>query len=281
MTLKAQEAATILRTKLDWQKQHPQPKTAIILGSGLGGFSDVLENKTVVSYADIPHLPPSQVSGHAGQFVMGTTKTQIPIIVMQGRIHYYEGHDLATVTLPIRVLKELGIKNIILTGACGSVNPSFKPGDLVLIDDHLNLMSHSPLHGFFDPKIGPQFLDLSEPYDSRVNNFVFEHCRNQFSMPIQRGVYAGVPGPNYETPAEIRMLSRLGADIVGMSIVHECIVAKQCGLRVNGVACVCNYGSGLGSHKLDHHDVELAAKSAAPHFANLLLEMITTIETQS
>lgn len=277
MTTKAQEAASILKTKLHWQNQASKPKTAIVLGSWLGSFSDVLENKMAVAYADIPHLPPSQVSGHAGQFVLGTTKNQIPLLIMQGRIHYYEGHDLPTVTLPIRVLTELGIKHVILTGACGSVNPAFKPGDLVLIDDHLNLMSHSPLHGFFDPKIGPQFLDLSEPYDSRINNLVFERCRAKYPMNIQRGVYAGVPGPNYETPAEVRMLSRLGADIVGMSIVHECIVAKQCGLTVNGVACVCNYGSGLGSHKLDHHDVKVAAGAAAKNFSDLLLEMIGTI----
>lgn len=276
------QASNTLKEKLKWKQMAHHPKTAIVLGSGLGAFSESLQNKLAVPYTDIPHMPASKVPGHAGQWVCGQTKAGHPVLVAQGRIHYYEGHDYPKVTLPIRIMKELGITHVILTNAAGSVNPNFLPGDFMLLSDHINLTGESPLRGLFGEKLGPQFVDMSEPYVRRINAAILDICKKQKpDLRIHQGVYCGLTGPNYETPAEVKMLGKLGADAVGMSTVPECLVARQAGLKVSGVSCITNLGCGLSDQPLNHEEVGDMAKKRAPDFCCLLTQMVELIAKRS
>lgn len=276
---KVSETASALREKLGWNNLAAKPKIAIVLGSGLGIFCDALQNKIEVPYGDLPHMPNSSVPGHAGKWVFGVTAAGIPVLAQQGRVHYYEGYDLSWVTFPIRVIAKLGLQHIILTNAAGSVNPEYRPGDFVLLDDHINLTAHSPLHGLFNPdtnnpELGPRFVDLSEPYDLTTNTLLHHHCTaDRPEIRIHRGTYAGVTGPQYETRAEVRMIAKLGGDVVGMSTVSETIVAKQCGLKVSGLSCVTNFGCGLGTTPLNHEEVAEMGKKRAPEFCWILEEL--------
>lgn len=251
------------------------PRTAVVLGSGLGAFTATLKNADAIPYGDIPHMPVSAVPGHAGRFVVGKTEKNISVIALEGRVHAYEGHDLSAVTFYVRLLARLGVKRLILTNAAGSVNPSYRPGDFVLIDDHINFSGHTPLTGIFDSGLGPRFVDMSRAYDGDLNSALVElAAKSRPRIRLHRGVYAGVAGPQYETPAEIRMLGKLGADVVGMSTVPETIVARQCGLMVNGISCVTNYGAGLSEAKLHHEEVAKAAAECADDFMALVNGMI-------
>lgn len=275
------QATNTLKEKLKWSTLSNPPKTAIVLGSGLGAFSESLKNSVAVSYADIPHMPASKVPGHAGQWVCGQTQNRYPVLVAQGRIHYYEGHDYPTVTLPIRMMKELGITHVILTNAAGSVNPTFLPGDFMLLSDHINLTGESPLRGLFGEKLGPQFADMSEPYDRAINTKLLALCKTQKpDLRIHAGVYCGLTGPNYETPAEVKMLGKLGADAVGMSTVPECLVARQAGLKVSGISCITNLGCGLSEQPLNHGEVGDMAKKRAPDFCWVMGEMVSLIQSK-
>lgn len=260
-------ATAAFKKHLDWDSLTDKPRVAVVLGSGLGAFADNLENRRDVPFNAIPGMPASAVPGHAGKWVLGKTQDGVNVIAQQGRIHAYEGHDLKTVTLPVRILAALGVHHLLLTNAAGSVNPEYRPGDFVLIEDHINFASYSPLAGIFDPELGQRFVDLSHAYDTATNENLMALCRERRpEMRLHRGVYCGVRGPQYETPAEIRMMGKLGGDVVGMSTVAETIVARQCGMVVNGISCVTNFGSGLSRSNLSHEEVAAMGSKSAPQF---------------
>lgn len=270
------KASQILKDHLQWDNLPEKPLVGVVLGSGLGAFADSLTQKRVVPFVKIPMLPVSTVSGHAGQFVYGYTQSGVPVLVQQGRLHFYEGHDWSLVTLPIRLQQALGIKNLILTTSTGSVNPTYNPGEFMVFEDHLNFAQVSPLLGL-GGDFGERFVDLSETYDLQLVDAVCDSTQNHRpDIVLHRGTFAYVVGPHYETPAEIRALRTLGADVVSMSTVPEAIVAKQCGLRVLGLANITNYGSGLRKQTLDHSHVAKAAQASSAQFV-WLLENVTKI----
>lgn len=270
--VKVREATEVLRSKLGWNDLQDKPKLSFVLGSGLGAFAESLTDRREVSFSEVPYIPVSTVSGHAGKFVVGKTETGTTVLVQQGRIHYYEGHDLPTVTLPIRLHRELGVEHLVLTTSTGSVNESYHPGEFMLIKDQLNLAQLSPMRGLSEEEIGSsRFVDMTEPFDLAVNQSLLEVAKAERSdIILHEGVFGLAVGSQYETPAEIRMLRTLGADVVSMSTVPETIVARQVGLKVNGVANITNYGSGMGHAKLDHGHVAEAAGKASEKFIWLL-----------
>ena len=212
------DATRSLKEKLNWDQISEKPTTAIVLGSGLGEFVHSLKNTVKIPYTDIAHMHGSSVAGHSGNWVYGLTENNTPVLVAQGRYHFYEGHGFKTVTLPVRMMKELGIKNLILTNAAGSVNTDYKPGDFMLITDHINMTGHSPLRGINTDEFGPRFVDLSEAYNLELAEKLFDHCKkNNPDLTLHKGVYVCAIGPMYETPTEIKMYRTLGADAVGMS----------------------------------------------------------------
>jgi len=225
----------------------------VVLGSGLGAFADTLENPVATPYAQIPGWPQSTAAGHAGKLVEGRIgSTQV--IVLAGRAHLYEGYSAQQVTFGIRELARRGVRSVILTNAAGAINMDHQPGDLVLISDHINLLGVNPLTGPNDDTFGPRFPDMSEAY-SREFREVAKAEGIELGLTMREGVYAAVPGPSYETPAEIRYLRTIGADLVGMSTVPEAIVANHCGMKVLGVSCVTNMAAGILKQKLDHREV--------------------------
>lgn len=249
----------------------PPAKIAVVLGSGLGNFADALSNTQVLSYSKIPGFPMSTVEGHSGQFVHGFVG-ETPVLLMQGRVHKYEGYTAQQVVFPVRTLKNWGIEKLILTNAAGGINQNFEVGDLMLITDHLNFTGDNPLVGPNDPKLGVRFPDMSDAYSKRLRDLA-----KQIQPKLRDGVYAGVLGPCYETPAEIRMLATLGADAVGMSTVFETIVARHLGLEVLGISCVSNKAAGLSEAKLTHEEVTTAGKMASKKFTDLLTDLIPEI----
>jgi purine-nucleoside phosphorylase len=244
------------------------PSTAIVLGSGLGDFAEVLKDPVVVPYADIPGWPASTVIGHAGRFVVGTHAGR-RVAALSGRAHFYEGHDLRTVTFSTRVLGALGIRTLILTNAAGGINLAFKPGTLMAIDDHINLLGSNPLVGPNEDRFGPRFPDMTEVYSRRLRGIADEAARSQ-GLALAHGVYAAVHGPSYETPAEIRYLRLIGADAVGMSTVPEAIVARHMGLDVLGISCITNPAAGVMPAPLVHEEVMEVAKRVKAEFSRLL-----------
>jgi purine-nucleoside phosphorylase len=233
--------------------------TAIVLGSGLSSI--VPEGAETISYSEFGELPETSVPGHAGRFVLGKIENT-PVIFAQGRVHLYEGFTARLVTANIRILAEIGIKKLILTNAAGSTNPKFPPGSWMMISDHLNLTASSPLTGT------PDFVDLTEVYSTRLRK-QFMQASRKIDMILYEGVYAGLPGPHYETPAEVRMLQKLGADAVGMSTVLEAIQARSLGLEVAGFSCLTNFAAGISPGKLSHDEVLATGKKAAADFARL------------
>ena len=249
-----------------------KPQTAIILGSGLGIYVDQMEDKIVIPYSEIPHFAQTTVVGHKGQFVYGKVRGK-DIAVFQGRFHAYEGHPLSRVVLPVRILADLGIKNLILTNASGGINANYRPGDLVYITDHINMTGKNPLLGENLAELGPRFPDMSETYQQSFIKLIKESAQSM-GLNILGGVYAGVLGPSYETPAEIRMLRSIGADLVGMSTVPEAIAASHAGLNLAGISCITNYAAGISQEKLRHEDVEEVAKQAMVKFSDLLSTIV-------
>jgi purine-nucleoside phosphorylase len=237
-------------------------RLAIVLGSGLGPFAESLNSQTVIPYGDIPGLPVSKVPGHAGRFLV-TEMAGHPILIAQGRVHLYEGWTSGEVTRSVRLMHQIGITTLILTNAAGSANPEFPPGEWMMLSDHLNLTGQTPLHG------GPNFFDMSEVY-SRDLRTAFRSQATRLGMPLHEGVYAALPGPQYETPAEIRMLRTLGADAVGMSTVPEAIQARALGLQVCAFSCLTNWGAGLSEGTLNHEEVSETGRHAANALVNLL-----------
>jgi len=230
-----------------------EPRVAVVLGSGLGGFADAVENSSIIEYKDIPEWPRSTAVGHAGQLIVGML-AGIPVAVLAGRAHVYEGYTPQQVVYGIRTLDRLGVDSVILTNAAGAVNPQLRPGQLALISDHINLLGVNPLTGPNDEALGPRFPDMSEAYPKRCRDLAREAAKT-LGIDLAEGVYAAVPGPSYETPAEIRYLRIVGADLVGMSTVLEAIAANHMGLKVLGVSCVTNYAAGVTDKKLDHAEV--------------------------
>ena len=225
----------------------------VVLGSGLGAFADTLEARTETPYSQIPDWPASTAAGHAGKLVEGRVG-ETPVIVLAGRAHLYEGYTAQQVTFGIRELKRRGVDSIILTNAAGGINLEYKPGDLVLISDHINLLGVNPLTGPNDDALGPRFPDMSEAYASEHRDLA-RMAGESLGLALAEGVYAAVPGPSYETPAEIRYLRTIGADLVGMSTVPETIAANHMGMKVLAISCVTNMAAGLLPHKLDHQEV--------------------------
>ncbi|MEI6806343.1 MAG: purine-nucleoside phosphorylase [Myxococcaceae bacterium] len=246
----------------------PPAKIAVVLGSGLGGFAEALSHTQSLSYSKIPGFPVSTVEGHSGQFVHGFIG-ETPVLLMQGRVHRYEGYTAQQVVFPIRTLKDWGIEKLILTNAAGGINPEFDVGDLMLITDHLNLTGDSPLIGPNDPKLGVRFVDMTEAYSKK-----FRDLAKSIQPDLREGIYAGLLGPCYETPAEIRMLKTLGADAVGMSTVFETIAARHMNMEVLGISCVCNKAAGLSGQKLTHEEVTAAGQQASKKFSDLLMRLI-------
>jgi purine-nucleoside phosphorylase len=250
----------------------PDPEIALILGSGLGDFVDKLENAVAVSTTEIEGYPPSTVPGHSGRIVLGRLEGK-SVLAFQGRIHYYEGYHPRQVVLPVLIARERGARKLVVTNAAGGINRYFRPGDLMLITDHINLMGMNPLLGPNDETLGPRFPDMSAPYDPDWIRTV-EKLGLELRIPLHRGVLMGLSGPSYETPAEIRMMQRVGADAACMSTIPEVIMANYLGLRVLGISLITNLASGLGSSTLDHEEVTETAGRAAAKFAALLSAVI-------
>ena len=263
LTAKILSAAEYIRTKTDLR-----PAIGLILGSGLGDFADTLEDALRIPYSEIPNFPVPTVPGHSGALVFGRKCGQT-VVVLQGRIHYYEGLSQQEITLPVRVLAALGVKTLVLTNACGGVNLSFRPGDLMLISDHINFSGANPLIGPNLDAFGPRFPDMSDLYTASLRSAIKEKAAAA-GIPLQEGVYAMYSGPNYETPAEIRMFRILGADTVGMSTVPEALVAGQCGMQVVGISCITNMAAGVLPVKLSHAEVMETAALVHDKFQNLL-----------
>ncbi len=230
-----------------------RPQVAVVLGSGLGGFADSLEEASVIPYGEIPGWPISTAAGHAGKLVIGMSNG-VPVAAMAGRAHLYEGYSAEQVVYGVRVLWLFGVESLVLTNAAGAVNSAFAPGQLVSISDHINLLGTNPLIGRNDNSLGPRFPDMSEAYSKRARAAA-QAAAKEMDLSLPEGVYAAVPGPSYETPAEIRYLRAIGADLVGMSTVLETIAANHMEMRVLGISCVTNYAAGVKDEKLDHKDV--------------------------
>ena len=236
-----------------------RPCVGMILGSGLGDFADTLTDRVVIPFSDIPDFPRATAEGHVGAFVFGTSQG-IPVAVLQGRLHYYEGHSMQELTMPVRIMKLLGVQTMILTNASGGVNRDFDPGDLMLITDHINFSGDNPLMGPEMPEFGPRFADVSDLYTRALREKILA-AADASGIALRQGVYMMFTGPNYETPAEVRMAQILGADAVGMSTAPEALVAGHCGMRVLGISCITNHAAGVTEAKLDHSEVvEVAAK---------------------
>jgi len=251
------------------------PEVGVILGSGLGDFATQLRGTETVPYARIPNFPPARVGGHAGQLLFATFGG-VRIAVLSGRIHMYEGYSLDKVTLATRTLALLGIKALIVTNASGGIREDLRPGTLMMLKDHINLMGTNPLIGPKDPRLGPRFVDLTEAYDRGLRR-ALQRASKSSRVPVSEGVYAAVSGPSYETPAEIRMMEIIGADAIGMSTVPEVIVANQMGVKVAGISCIANRAAGLSSERLSHEEVMQVTERVSKKFCRLLARAIPQV----
>ena len=261
------DAVTSLRERLDGRA----PRVGLVLGSGLGGLADEIEDAVRVAYGDIPGFGAASVHGHAGQLVVGALDGR-PVAALAGRFHIYEGHSAGRAALPVRVLHRLGVETLVVSNAAGGVRRSLRPGDLMLIDDHINLMWRNPLLGPARPGEA-RYPDMSAPYDRELLSML-RFAALDTGIPVIEGVYAGATGPSYETPAEVRMLQWLGADAVGMSTVPEVIAAAALGLRVAGVSCISNHAAGLSTGRLSHDEVLRTTGRVARTFRALVLAFL-------
>ena len=250
---------------------------AVVLGSGLGTFAETLVDKIIIPYEEIPDFVRSTVEGHTGRLVAGTLPgTSVFVAVMQGRFHYYEGYSLDEVTLPIRAFRAMGVDKIVLTNAAGGINLNFKSGDFMLISDHINFMMVSPLRGKHDHRLGQRFPDMTEVY-SREYRQIAQEVASELGLQLQAGVYMALQGPNYETPAEIRLMRLLGADAVGMSTVPEAIVAKQMGMNILGISLITNAAAGVLDTPINHEEVMKTGEFVSEQFCHLLSRIIERI----
>ncbi len=275
MNLHEQLAAAAAHVR---QTSSQRVDVGLILGSGLGGFANRLENPARVDYAAIPGFPRSTVEGHAGQLVLGQCRG-VACAAMQGRVHAYEGHSAATVAFGARVLITLGARILIITNAAGGLHADWPPGTLMLIRDHLNLTGQSALTGVNDERLGPRFPDMTDAYSAALAAVATRAAASK-NLALQQGIYAGVPGPTYETPAEVAMLTTLGADACGMSTVHEVVAARHMGARVLGISCITNYAAGITNAPLSHRDVTEVASRVRPQFESLLEATIAALHPE-
>lgn len=252
-----------------------KPSIGLVLGSGLGSFVDQIQVNYAIPYQEIPNFPTSTVPGHQGYLIFGTIGNKA-VIAMQGRFHYYEGYNMHQVTFPIRVMKYLGISNLIVSNASGGVNPGFKVGDIMIIKDHINAFPEHPLRGKNDQRLGPRFLNMHQAYCPDLINLA-KKISSQHNIPIQEGVYYGLQGPSFETLAEYKMIYQLGADCVGMSTVPEVIVAKHMDLPCFGVSIISDMGNEQGITNLSHDEVLKAVKNAEPHVKRLIKNLVLNI----
>jgi purine-nucleoside phosphorylase len=253
-----------------------KPRVAVVLGSGLGSFVNNVDVEVAIPYTDIPGFIPPSVDGHKGRLILGHVKG-VPTAVLQGRIHFYEGHSMTTVAHPVRTAALLGCEIVMLTNSAGGLDPSMRPGDFMVIEDHINLMGDNPLKGPNIEEFGPRFPDMTEAYDRKLSakmDEIFKKMETKFF----RGVYCGVSGPTYETPAEVRYLQQLGGKAVGMSTVPETIAANHLGLRVCALSCITNLAAGLSQNKLSHEEVTETARAVESKFGQFLVEFISSLE---
>jgi purine-nucleoside phosphorylase len=262
---RAEEAAAAIRGGIG-----VSPRVAIVLGSGLGSFAERVERPAAVAYSDIPHFPRPTVEGHSGRLVLGTV-ANTPVAVMQGRVHAYEGYTPEEVTFPIRVLGRLGITTLVITNAAGGIRLDLKQGQLVLLSDHINLTGRNPVSGPNDERLGPRFIDMSDSYSKRLR--LLAHSVAE----LAEGVYLGVPGPSFETPAEICAFRSLGADLVGMSTVHEVIVARHMKIEVLGISCVTNMAAGIVDQPINHQEVMETGARAQAQLTSLLVALLPAL----
>lgn len=252
-----------------------EPKVAIVLGSGLGDYAEEMDIKATIDYSDIEGFPVSTVAGHKGRFIFGYIK-EVPVVAMQGRVHYYEGYPMSDVVLPVRLMALMGAKYFILTNAAGGMNPSFMPGDLMMITDHITSFVPSPLIGPNIDELGTRFPDMSEVYSKQLRKKVKQAARNA-QVSLCQGVYVQTTGPNYETPSEVRMYRNLGGDAVGMSTACEAMALNHMGVKVCGISCITNMASGISASPLNHEEVQQTADMAAASFKKLVTELIRLI----
>lgn len=249
-----------------------KPEVGLILGSGLGTLADEIKNPVIISYSDIPDFPVSTVEGHAGRLVIGEI-SGVNVLAMQGRFHYYEGYGMEQVTYPVRIMQGLGINKLIVTNAAGGVNLNYKPGTIMLIKDHINLMGTNPLIGPNMEEFGPRFPDMTQGYDKNLLELAKE-TGEKLHIELEEGVYAAVTGPSYETPAEIRYLRTIGSDAVGMSTVPEVIVANHSGMAVLGISCITNMAAGVTGEKLSHDEVIETADKVRDNLKALIINIL-------
>ena len=267
---RAEHATRVIRSRTS-----VEPRIAVVLGSGLGGFADDFDEAVAIPYTDIPGFVRSTAQGHAGQLVIGKVDS-VPVLAMQGRMHYYEGYSLEEVTFPIRAFKLLGIKTLVLTNAAGGINVQLTQGALMVISDHVNLMGVNPLRGPNDERFGPRFPDMSAVYSAELQELVVEEAK-AINVEVRRGIYGGLTGPSYETPAEIHLLRNLGADAVGMSTVPEAIVARHMGIEVLGISCITNMAAGISDEPINHEEVMATGDRVRGTFTELLRQVISAI----
>lgn len=267
---RAARAAQTIRARIS-----VEPRIALVLGSGLGDFAEEFQDSVAIPYGEIPGFPISTVEGHAGRLVIGEVEN-VPVLAMQGRVHFYEGYSVEDITFPVRTFKLLGIKTMVLTNAAGGIDAQLSQGALMLISDHLNLMGVNPLRGPNDERFGPRFPDMSAVYSRELQEMACEEAR-AMGVELRRGVYAGLTGPSYETPAEIHMLRGFGADAVGMSTVPEAIVARHVGIDVLGISCITNMAAGLGNEPINHEEVVETGKQVRETFTQLLRRLVVRL----
>ena len=265
---RASEAARYVQAKAHSRA----PRVAVVLGSGLGGVADAVEDAIDIPFGEIPHFVTSTVEGHDGKLIMGSCGG-IDVVLMKGRLHFYEGYSMEDVTLPVRVFSIMGIRSLILTNAAGGTAPHLSPGSLMVITDHINMMGENPLRGPNDERFGPRFQDLTEVYTPAYVEVAHEAAR-EVGVVLHEGVYMALRGPSYETPAEIRMVRKLGADAVGMSTVPEATVARHCGMKVLAISCITNIAAGLSTGEINHNEVIEVGARAGKQLAELIVRVI-------
>ena len=270
MKNKLQTCLASIREKTDFK-----PEIALILGSGLGDYADGIQIETTVDYSELEGFPVSTVTGHKGRFVFGYVG-EVPVVIMQGRVHYYEGYPMTDVVLPTRLMGLLGAKKLILTNAAGGINEHFRPGDFMMITDHIATGVPSPLIGPNLEELGPRFPDMSEVYSRRIQDVIRE-AASDCGISLREGVYVQLTGPNYETPAEVKMCKIWGGDAVGMSTACEAVAARHMGMEIGGISCITNLAAGISKEKLDHKEVQETADRVSKDFKRLVTKIIETM----
>ena len=271
---RAEHATRVIRSRIS-----VEPRIALVLGSGLGGFADGFEEAVGIPYEEIPGFVRSTAQGHAGRLVIGKIDN-VPVLAMQGRVHYYEGYSLEEVTFPVRTFGLLGVKTLVLTNAAGGINVELTQGALMVISDHVNLMGVNPLRGPNDERFGPRFPDMTAVYSPELQELVVDEAK-AIGVEVRRGIYGALSGPSYETPAEIHLLRNLGADAVGMSTVPEAIVARHMGLDVLGISCITNMAAGISDEPISHEEVMATGDRVRETFSDLLRRVIAAVNSRT